>query len=154
QEKQRQLWGLITIYANDRSGLFPRIGPNDPAGSFAAQLIARHYVSPKDLALIMGCPGSPLADDVRAGRKKPFDLPSAEAIGGMTIDEYRQAAAKMSPCYAYRFPYRIGPEYYYIRDEHRPLSPVLADASAEEEGGILSPNHGGSIVLVQFETGD
>jgi len=59
----------------------------------------------------------------------------------------------MSPFYAYRFPYRIGQEYRYIRDQRLPLSPIFSDTSGAAQDGFMSPNHGGDIVQLTSQDG-
>jgi hypothetical protein len=152
QNNQRQLWILVSNYAQDHGGLYPRVAPNENAGIYAAHLIAKGYVRPEDLAILMVCPAAPLADDVRSGRRT-MQLPSAEALRAMTASQLAQATATMSPFYAYRFPYRVGREYYYLRDERQTVSPVFADTSGDDESDPMSPNHGGKIVQVQCSDG-
>jgi hypothetical protein len=59
----------------------------------------------------------------------------------------------MSPFYAYRFPYRIGQEYRYVRDERRALSPIISDTAGTQPEGFMSPNHDGAIVQVMSQDG-
>jgi hypothetical protein len=149
---QRQLWVLVTSYAQDHGNLYPKVGPNENAGIYVRRLIEGGYIRPADLALLLVCPGSPLADEIRAGRLT-IRLPSAEAIRAMTPGQLARATATMSPFYNYRFPYRVGHHLHYIKDERQPLSPVFSDTAGDAASGQISPNHGGSIVQVQFEDG-
>jgi hypothetical protein len=152
QHNQSQLWVLINNYAQDHGGLYPQVGPNENAGMYVARLIAKGYVRPEDIRVLLVCPGAPLADKIRSG-EWTINLPNAASLRAMTARQLFEVTAGMSPFYSYRFPYRIGREYYYIRDERRPLSPVFSDTSSDEPGYAVSPNHGGKIVQVQFGDG-
>jgi hypothetical protein len=63
------------------------------------------------------------------------------------------ARRNMSPFYAYRFPYRVGNEYHYIRDQRLPLSPIFSDTSGGRQNGFMSPNHGFAIVQMTNQDG-
>ena len=43
QNNQRQMWVLVTNFAQDHGGLYPWVGPNEPAGIYVARLIEKHY---------------------------------------------------------------------------------------------------------------
>jgi hypothetical protein len=146
------LFSLISRYAQDH-GQFPEVGPNENAGMYTARLILCGYVEPEELEGLLKCPGAPLADKFRRDKLK-LNLPKAEEIRSMPTAQLVSVTARSSPFYNYRFPYRVGQTYYNIRDEHRSLSPVLADASGDDDHGSMSPNHGGGLVLVQCEDGN
>jgi hypothetical protein len=80
-------------------------------------------------------------------------LPSADEIQTMPHAEVVRVASTSSPFFNYRLPYRVGHTYHYIRDEHRPMSPLFSDASGDEPNAPMSPNHGGTIVQVQCADG-
>jgi hypothetical protein len=152
QNNQRQLWFVLANYADDHGGFYPRIGPNENAGSFAVELVEKGYVRSEDLALVLVCPGAPLADAIRSGQRV-IRIPSSAAIRSMSPAQLAAARRNMSPFYAYRFPYRVGQEYHYIRDERRPLSPIFSDTSGTRQDGFMSPNHGGTVVQVTNQDG-
>ena len=152
QNNQRQLWVLVTNYADGHKGYYPRIGPHENAGMFVARLIVEGYSQPKELQDLMVCPGAPLADEFRSGHRK-LDFPSAESLRHMTPKQLAHVTAAMSPCYNFCFPYQIGNLYYDIKDERRPLVPVFSDASAKEQTGAISLNHGGQITQVTNQDG-
>jgi hypothetical protein len=152
QNNQQVLFSLISHYANDH-GRFPEVGPNENAGMYTARLILCGYVEPEELEVLLRCPGAPLADKFRRGELK-LDLPKAEEIRSMPAAQLMSITARSSPFYNYRFPYRVGQTYYNLRNDHRSLSPVLADASGDDAHGSMSPNHGGGLVLVQCGNGN
>jgi hypothetical protein len=151
QNHLRDLGVLTASFAHDHGGLIPQVRPNENAGVFTARLILGGYIQAEDLAILLICPGAPQADKFRAGQVLP--LPNAEQIRAMTPDQLVRVTAVSSPFYNYRFPYRVGAKYYDIRDEHRSLSPVIADASGDDENNPMSPNHCGRVVQVQWADG-
>jgi hypothetical protein len=151
QDHLRELGAVVANYAQDHGGLIPQVRPYENAGMYVARLIAKGYVRPDDIAELLVCPGAPLADEFRLGRMA-LRLPNAEALRAMTASQLAQVSARMSPFYSYRFPFRIGNDFWYVRQDHRTLSPVLSDAG-DDSGDGVSPNHGGRIVQVQFADG-
>jgi hypothetical protein len=152
QNNQRQLWLVLTSYAEDHGGYYPRIEPHENAGSFTVELVDKEYISAEELSTLLVCPGAPLADAIRAGRFV-VRIPTTEELQSMTPAQRYLARRNMSPFYAYRFPYRVGGQYYYIRHERRPLSAILADTAGTEQEAFMSPNHGGAIVQVMSQDG-
>jgi hypothetical protein len=153
QNNQRELWFLVANYAeDDPRRLVPPVMPNENAGIFTVRLVEKGYIRPDDLALLLICPGAPLADEVRSGHFA-IQIPTSAQLAGMADGELAKARMKMSPFMAYRFPYRVGANYFYIRDNRHSLSPLFSDTSGAEQDGLLSPNHGGSIVQVTYQDG-
>ena len=152
QDNLRQIEVLIATYAQGHSGLIPEVGPRDPAGIFAIRLVGRDYISSDDLAKLLVCPGAPVADKIRAGVYR-IVLPSGAEIRAMSPAQLAHASANASPCYNYRLPYQLAGKYVSIRDEHRSMSPVLSDATGDEQPDSMSPNHGGRLVQVQCADG-
>jgi hypothetical protein len=148
QDHQRQMWFLVADYRQTHGGQIPKVLPNEYAGSFVIQLLRGDYMPPEELANLLKCPGAPRA------RGFTIVLPSSVAIRAMSSAQLAHEAAKASPFYNYRLPYRINGNYYYnIRTDHRTMSPVFADASGDEHTDSMSPNHRGRIVQVQCADG-
>jgi hypothetical protein len=147
-----QLWGVATLYAETHGHLYPKVEPNENAGIFVARLIKSGCIAPKDLEVLLICPGAPLADEIRAGRLS-IRPPTVAQMAAMSPSQFARATAKMSPFYNYRFPYRVGHQLCFIKDERKSLSPLFSDASNGTSSGQISPNHGGPIVQVVFEDG-
>jgi hypothetical protein len=152
QNNQRQLWFVLANYAEDHEGYYPRIGPNQNAGSFAVELVDKEYIGAEDLAVLLVCPGAPLADAIRSGQFV-MRVPSSAAMRSMSRSQLAVARRMMSPFYAYRFPYRVGDRYLDVRDQRLPLSPVFSDTSGAKQDGFMSPNHGGDVVQVTNQDG-
>jgi hypothetical protein len=153
QNNQRELWFLVANYAQRNPQKFvPQVKPNENAGIFAVRLVEKGDITPDDLALLLFCPGAPLADAVRSGHFS-IKIPTADELAAMSAKELARARVRMSPFIAYRFPYRVGPDYHYIRDDRQAFSPLFSDTSGAEQDGLMSPNHGGSIVQVTYQDG-
>jgi hypothetical protein len=152
QNNQRELWLLVANYAQDHGGYVPQVKPNENAGIFAVRLVEGGYITADDLSVLLVCPGAPLAAAVRSGQFA-IQIPTSVQLAAMSDRELAEARKRMSPFIAYRFPYRLGPNYYYIRDDRRALSPLFSDTSGTEQDGLMSPNHGGSIVQVMNQDG-
>ena len=152
QNNQRQLWLVLANYAEDHGRFYPRIGPHENAGNFAVELVEKGYIRADDLAVLLVCPGAPLADAIRSGQFV-LRIPNSAALRSMSPAQLAVARRNMSPFYAYRFPYRIGQEYRYIRDQRLPLSPIFSDTSGAAQDGFMSPNHGGDIVQLTSQDG-
>jgi hypothetical protein len=152
QDHLRQFCVLTASYAEVNDGLIPQVRPDENAGMFTARLILSGKIQAEDLAILLLCPGAPLADRFRSG-ELVLRLPNAEQIRKMSPGQLVRVTAVASPFYNYRFPYRVGKKYYDIRDEHRSLSPVLADASGDDENNPMSLNHCGRVVQVGCEDG-
>jgi prepilin-type processing-associated H-X9-DG protein len=144
----RQIAVYAAVFAENNGGFYPQVGPDENAGVFTARLIGKGHVQPDELAILLVCPGAPKTDKVRV-----IPLPNAEEIRKMSAGQLMRITADASPFYNYRFPYRVGNKYYNIRDEHRSLSPVFADAPGGEDGEPMSPNHCGRVVQVAFADG-
>jgi hypothetical protein len=148
QDHQQQLWFLVTQYAANNGGMIPKVGPNENAGTFVIQLLRGDYIQSENLANLLVCPGAPRA------RGFTIVLPSAAAIRAMSSAQLAHEAAKASPFYNYRLPYRIGGNYFYnIRNDQKTMSPVFSDASGDDQTDPMSPNHCGQIVQVQCADG-
>jgi hypothetical protein len=102
--------------------------------------------------LLLVCPAAPLADAIRSGQFV-MRIPSSAVLRSMSPAQLVVARRNMSPFYAYRFPYVVGDEYHYIRDQRLPRSPIFSDTSGTEQDGFMSPNHGGEIVQVTSQDG-
>jgi hypothetical protein len=99
------------------------------------------------------CPGAPLADKIHSG-EYAIRIPTVDQLDEMTPVKLASARRDMSPMIAYRMGYFVGPQYYYVRNEPVPNSPLYSDAPGTPEEGVISPNHGGQIVQVMHINGN
>jgi hypothetical protein len=153
QNHMRQLWFVVSKYSEMNRNYLPEVEPDENAGIFAVKLLDRNCIDEEDLKVLLVCPGAPLADEIRAKRYAIL-VPTLEELKKMTPDELAAARRHMSPMIAYRLGYFVGPNYYYVRNEPVPHSPLFADAPGSAEDGFISPNHGGSIMQVLHADGN
>jgi prepilin-type processing-associated H-X9-DG protein len=146
---QRELGGLIQLYALDRKGYIPEVQPNENAGIYTVRLVELGYISPQDLALLLICPDAPLANELKTKQLR-IVIPSQKALDRMSDDQLAKVRPWMSPTYAYGLGFRVGHQYYYIQNKQT-NTPVLCDAPSED--GSMSPNHGGKLVQALYTDG-
>jgi hypothetical protein len=137
QERQQQLYVLSLAFAENHFGLLPPIRPNENAGMFPARLIHTGIAEPQELAVLLICPASQVANDLRAKRAE-FKIPDRTTLVNMDAEQLMKVTAVMSPCFAYRFPHKSGDGYAYLTI--RP--PRIVDdetANAEERRLAFQP---------------
>jgi hypothetical protein len=140
-----ELYVLVTGFA-DTHGYFPQVRPNERVGVIPAQLVQKRYVEPDRLAILMLCPASPGARELR---NSPWQvrIPTPEQLRLMPPDEKNQAVAEFPRCYAFRLPQYIGNEYVDARDvtiRHR-FNPIFGDLPGDPRD-TMSPQHRGSVI--------
>jgi anti-sigma factor RsiW len=151
QSNQAQLGMFVSQFAKVNGGFIPPVRRDENAGVYVARLVGGGHVLPEEIAALLVCPASPVANEIRAGRLT-IRVPDAEAIRRMSPEQLAAVTATLSPCYAYRFPYQVGGEYHYIRDDRRAHSPLLSDTSGDVHNP-MSPNHGGTIIQILCQDG-
>ena len=150
QNNQRQLWLVVSEYMQAHDDYVPPVQPHENAGIFTVRLVEGGYIRAEDLAVLLVCPAAPLADSIRSDQ---IGIPTSAELGAMSASELATARQNMSPFFAYRLPYRIGQQYHQIRADRLTPSPLFSDTSGAEQDGLMSPNHGGSIVQVTNQDG-
>jgi Protein of unknown function (DUF1559) len=150
QNNLRQLGVLLTSYAQEHNGYYPRVSPTDNAGVFAVRLVNEGYIDAPQLAQLLVCRSSPLANDIRSGRVvlRIPNVAQLRIIHGSALAALRQS---MGGSYAYRLGYVEGNHYYDIHDDDQSRSPLMADAPSFQLAGFMSANHRGCGQNVLFE---
>lgn len=143
-----QLGQLIFQYAESRNGYIPEVQPDENAGIYAVRLAEGEYARPRDLALLLICPGSDADLDVQTGRSAVI-LPTQVQLDAMPEAQLAKVRPWMSPSYAYTFGFRVGQQYYYV-NSRRMLTPILSDTPAKD--GSMSEHHG-AIVQALYPDG-
>ena len=150
QDHQRQITELLFQFAANNHGYFPRIAPNENGGAFAIQLVEGDYIAAADLSVQLVCPSAPLADEIRAG-EFAIRIPSRAELEAMTPAERAAVRERMSPFFAYQFPYYDGNDYVYMRDQRSPFALLISDTSGPDHD--MSPNHDGFVQVVRGDGG-
>jgi hypothetical protein len=147
QNNQYQLWVLISKHALDHGGYYPQVRPNENVGVYVAQLVKKGYVEPDELAVMLVCPASPVAGEIRAGRLA-LHIPSREEIRAMSPADLKLVFAGASPSYGYRLPHLIGGEYVDVRNiatTDLRFDPIFGDISGDPLNP-MSPHHRGAVI--------
>jgi prepilin-type processing-associated H-X9-DG protein len=144
-----QIGQLFQRYAESNGGYAPEVLPDENAGIYVVRIAERGLIDEDDFARILVCPGSRYGELMRAGQ---FSVPilTQRQLAMMSPEELATARMLMSPDYAYRFGFRLGNQYHFIRIGSR--TPILCDAPSTDLGN-MSANHGGSVVQVLFADG-
>ena len=143
----RQLYLITTNYAQNNHNYYPKIRPNEPAGVVMKQLVEQGYVEPDVLAVLLVCPSSPIAAEIRAGRAA-IHVPTREEIRNMTAEDLLVVTATLSPCYGIRMPQKIGDDYVDLRIDsprYGTFDPLFGDLSGDPLN-TLSSHHRGSVI--------
>jgi hypothetical protein len=141
QDHLRQFGQLFGLFEQDH-GEFPAIQANENAGMFAVKLLNQGYCDESELAILLVCPGAPVTERIRDG-EFAVRVPTSTQLDQMEPWDQTEARQRMSPCYAYQFPYRVRNGYVHLRGEKQKLAPVLSDASDAATGEVMSRNHNG-----------
>lgn len=148
----RQLGFMMTSFADRHGGVFPTALEHQNAGIFTVYLVESGEAEPDELARVLICRSSPLADDIARGRVY-IRVPS--------MAEFEESVAKqrclmkrlMSGSYAGPMGYIEGERYFPIRNEHSRQKAIVADAPSQQLGNQMSANHGGCSQNVLYQDG-
>jgi hypothetical protein len=138
----RQLGVLLERYSQDHSGYFPLVGPTDNAGIFTVRLVREGYANADELARLLVCRSSPLANEISAGRVV-IQFPSAGQFAAASPAELMELCRHSGGSYAYAIGYYEGGIYHGLRNERSPYAPIVADAPNDRLVDMQSPNHRG-----------
>jgi len=143
QDNLREIGSALVEYANQNRRGLPHVGYHENAGMFVIELADSGVISCEDLAELLVCPNTQLAEDVHSG-KVLMRVPTREELAQATPEALRVLQKHMSGSFAYQFGY-IDAEGKYRRLEFvgRGDAPMLADAPSFSVAGFQSANHGG-----------
>jgi hypothetical protein len=149
QHNLYQLWVLDSRYAAEHGGFFPEVRPDENTGIVAARLVEGDYETPEQLAILLVCPASHTADQLRA-TGRIIRIPTKEEMQRMSHDDLMKALAHVSPCYGYRLAQKVGDDYAYTRSS--PVSelvfdPLIADV-CDTSTSPATYNHRGKVIQV------
>jgi hypothetical protein len=139
----RQLGVLLERYSEDHAGYFPLVGPTDNAGIFAVRLVSEGCANADELARLIVCRSSPLANEIAAGRVV-IQFPSPSQVAAASPAQLMEFCRRSGGSYAYAIGYYQGKIYHGLRNDHSPHAPVMADAPNNRLVNMQSPNHRGS----------
>jgi prepilin-type processing-associated H-X9-DG protein len=143
----RQVGMMVIKCSEDRGGFFPTAGRNENAGIFSVLLVEDGYAG-QELARLLLCRSSAIADDV-AAKRVTVRIPSLCELEAATAKERCFWKRTMCPSYAYNVGFIEDGQYCAVRNEHSCHKAVLADAPCQKLNYLQSDHHGGQNVLFQ-----
>jgi hypothetical protein len=143
QDNLQEIGSALNAYANQNGRGLPHVGYRENAGIFVVELASSGFISRKDLAELLLCPDTQLADDVFHGKVLMRVLSRKELVH-MTPEALKALRKHMSGSFAYQFGYidehgKYLPTKFFSRSD----VPMLADAPSFSVDGFQSANHGG-----------
>jgi len=142
QNNLRAIGQALIRYAEQHRRDLPRIGPEENAGIFAVRLARSGMIDSQQLAKLLVCPSSPLAEEIFTGRAE-IRIPTARQLARANPQKLLLIRRRMGGSYAYRLGYFHQGAYHDIPFTGRSDSPMLADAPAPQTDGFYSSYHGG-----------
>jgi hypothetical protein len=151
QDNLREIGGALRQLVEFNHRSLPHIGYRENAGMFVVELADSGVISRKDLAELLVCPNTQLAEDVNSG-KLLMRVPTREELAQATPEALMVMQKYMGGSYAYQFGY-IDENNHYLRVKFvgRGDVPMLADAPSYSTAGFQSANHGGCGQNVIFQ---
>lgn len=152
----RQLHTMLVSYSGMHGGFFPTAARHENAGIFAVYLGEDGYGSQEELARLLVCRASPVAEDI-AHKRITVRVPTLCELEAATAKEKCFWKRMMSPSYAYRIGYVEDGQYCAIRNRNSCHKALMADnprkckREREARANLQSDHHGGQNVL--FEDG-
>ncbi|TWU30328.1 hypothetical protein [Bythopirellula polymerisocia] len=143
--------GTALTQFNERFRRLPQIKPDQNAGYFVVELYENGILTREELAELVVCPATILADQVASGHIRIY-IPNREeylAIDGAAGNVLRKL---MAGDYAYNLGYRTpSGQIQQIQFEGSSHLPLLSDAPSMAGAGYQSTNHGGCGQYVLFQ---
>jgi hypothetical protein len=148
----RQLSTMLVSYSEQHGKFFPLVTPDENAGIFAVYLLEGDYAGNDELARLLVCRSSTLAEDV-AAKRVFIRVPTMAELENATAKERCMWRRLMGGSYAYQLGYVDQGRYCGIRNEGSCHKAVLADAPSGELTNLQSDNHGGCGQNVLYQNG-
>ncbi len=151
QNNLYQLGVSLVEYADKFGHGLPHVKSNENAGIFVIKLADSGILDRQQLAELLVCPSSPLADDVFAGRVR-LQIPTQKQLDAMSTEVLARVQKLMAGSYAYRLGYndRAG-TYRQVRFVRLNTAPMMADTPSLSVAGFQSANHEGCGQNVLFQ---
>jgi hypothetical protein len=144
QENLKTFGQALYQYQDARNHQLPPVEPGESAGMYAMKLRDSGVITGEQLAQILVCPESQLADDVFAGRLA-VTLPRREQLQKVSGADRKALLKLIGGSYAYRMGYYDDDGVYrQLPYTAQPRSPLMGDAPLVSGDGLRSANHNGN----------
>lgn len=149
--KLSSLGFALSMYAQNSGGNLPAIQQHENAGMYAVKLLESGLLTREQLAELLVCPSTQLADDVFRGAKI-FRIPSRRELQVASGDQLKSLLEDMGGSFAYRVGYfdKHG-NYRQVEFIARSSAPMMADKPSFGFAALQSANHGGGGQNVLFQ---
>jgi hypothetical protein len=151
-ENMHQLGVMLISYAGNHCDFFPVCARNENAGMFAVHLVEDEYARQEELAELLVCRSSQLADAIDKKQLAVY-VPTMCELGSSNCRKRCGWKKTMGGSYAYQFGYMDGERYCAVRNENSCRKAILADGPSDELEHHLSANHGGCGQNTLFQDG-
>ena len=148
----RQVGTMLIGYSEAHGGFYPTPTRQENAGIFGVYLVEEDYATSNELAQLLLCRSSPMADAI-ANHRMLIHIPTMRELETATPAQRCAWKKSMSPCYAYLLGFVEGDRHCAVRNEHSCRKAVLADTPSDRLGNMISANHGGCGQNVLFQDG-
>ena len=148
QSNLNKLGFALYQYQDNHGKWLPPVLPGHSAGEFSAALADYVGIDRNEIAQLIVCPESELADQIARGERVIIISPQRE-LGRMSVEERKRAIRDMAGSYAYRAGYLDDRGMYRsVKYSGRADEPMMADVPTLSAAGVRSGNHvGGQNVL-------
>ncbi len=143
QNNLRDLGTALASYAQHHQKKLPPIQRNENVGMFVIKLADHGLLTREQLAQLLVCPSTQLADDLFSGTVV-LRIPTQQELREATKAQQRSLRKNMAGSFAYRIGY-LDPQgrYHQVHFTGRSNAPMMADAPSFAIVGFQSANHGG-----------
>jgi hypothetical protein len=141
----------LAQFAEQSNGQLPAIGRHENAGMYALKLLEKGILTRQQLAELLVCPSTPLAEDIHRG-VIVLRIPTRRELAAAKGAQRKSLLVNMGGSFAYRIGYtdKQG-NYRQVDFTQRCNAPVMADKPCTSVVGFQSANHGGCGQNVLFQ---
>ncbi len=146
-----RLGAALAQFAEQTDGQIPAIGRHENAGMYAVKLLEKGSLTREQLAELLVCPSTQLAEDIYSG-VIVMRIPTRRELAAAKGVQRKLLLVNMGGSFAYRIGYVDKQKNYRQVDfTQRCNAPVMADKPCSSVVGFQSANHGGCGQNVLFQ---
>ena len=147
-----ELGTMLISFSERNGGYFPTPAQHENAGIFAVYLLEAEGARPDQIARLLLCRSSALAQQV-AEKRVVIRVPSMAELEAATAKQRCMWKKFMSGSYAGPMGYVQDGQYHEVCNKNSCHKELVADAPSQELGNRMSANHGGCGWNVLYQDG-